>query len=85
MAMMTRPNVLLVGDTTSGTATNPLWRDLPNGWAFRLSQSIEYTPSGFAPSIAGGIPPMLFARTTRADSAQNVDPPINAALGALRH
>lgn len=85
MAMMTRDNVTLVGDTTSGTATNPLWRDLPNGWAFRLSQSIEYTPGGFAPSVAGGIPPMIFARTTRADSLQRIDAPIDSALAALRH
>jgi carboxyl-terminal processing protease len=84
MAMMTRANVVLVGDTTSGTATNPLWRDLPNGWAFRLSQSIEYTPGGFAPSIAGGIPPTIFARTTRADSARHMDVPIDTALATLR-
>ena len=84
MAMLTRPDVVLVGDTTSGTATNPLWRDLPNGWAFRLSQSIESTPGGLAPSVVGGIPPTIFARTSRADSTQNIDASLDAALAALR-
>jgi hypothetical protein len=84
MAMLSRPQVLVVGDTTSGTATDPLWRDLPNGWAFRLSQSIESTPGGLAPSVVGGIPPTIFARTSRADSAQQIDASLNAALAALR-
>lgn len=84
MAMLTRSHVALVGDTTSGTATNPLWRDLPNGWIYRLSQSIESTPGGFAPSVAGGIPPLIFARTTPADSARGIDTPIESALSALR-
>jgi hypothetical protein len=85
MAMLTRHDVHLVGDTTSGTATDPLWRDLPNGWAFRLSQSIESTPGGLAPSVVGGIPPMIFARTSSTDSAARVDRPIDAALALLRH
>lgn len=84
MAMLTRSQLTIVGDTTSGTATNPLWRDLPNGWAFRLSQSIESTPGGMAPSVIGGIPPTIFARTSQADSAQNIDRPLDAALAALR-
>jgi hypothetical protein len=84
MAMLTRSSVALVGDTTSGTATNPLWRDLPNGWTYRLSQSIESTPGGFAPSVAGGIPPLIVARTTPADSASGVDVPVESALSALR-
>jgi hypothetical protein len=84
MAMLTRPRVIIVGDTTSGTATDPLWRDLPNGWAFRLSQSIESTPGGFAPSVVGGIPPMIFARTSQSDSARQIDASLDAALAALR-
>lgn len=37
MSMKTLPNVTQIGDTTGGGSGNPVYRELPNGWNFRLS------------------------------------------------
>ncbi len=37
MSMKTLPNVTQIGDTTGGGSGNPVFRELPNGWNFRLS------------------------------------------------
>ena len=41
MYMRVIPTTFTVGDTTGGTVSNPLWRELPNGSAFGVPQSIE--------------------------------------------
>jgi hypothetical protein len=37
LSMKTLPNVTQIGDTTGGGSGNPVYRELPNGWNFRLS------------------------------------------------
>ena len=58
LAMRTFPNVTIVGDTTGGGAGNPIMRELPNGWVYRIPRWIAYTPDmesyegiGLAPDI----------------------------------
>ena len=84
MAMRVLPRVTTVGDTTSGNASNPLWRELPNGWAFSVPQSVETTIDGISPTIAGGLPPMLFVRTSTADSTAGIDTMLDSALAVVR-
>jgi hypothetical protein len=45
-AMRVFPNVTLVGDTTTGGIGNPVYRELPNGWSYRLSTSIGALADG---------------------------------------
>ena len=44
LAMRQAQNVRTVGDTTGGGVGHPLYRELPNGWTYRLSESLTYTP-----------------------------------------
>lgn len=58
LAMRLFPNVTVLGDTTGGGSGNPILRELPNGWTFRLSSWIAADPDdnlfegvGLAPDI----------------------------------
>lgn len=42
MAMKEFPKVTSMGDTTGGGFGNPVNRELPNGWKYRLSRWVEY-------------------------------------------
>lgn len=44
LAMRLFPHVAIVGDTTGGGSGNPITRELPNGWLFRLSSWIAAGP-----------------------------------------
>ncbi|MEQ9101704.1 MAG: S41 family peptidase [Imperialibacter sp.] len=44
LAMRLFPQVTIVGDTTGGGSGNPILRELPNGWTFRLSSWIAADP-----------------------------------------
>ncbi|WP_339814450.1 S41 family peptidase [uncultured Imperialibacter sp.] len=44
LAMRLFPQVTIVGDTTGGGSGNPILRELPNGWVFRLSSWIAADP-----------------------------------------
>jgi carboxyl-terminal processing protease len=61
LAMKASPNVTLVGDTTGGSGGHPMYRELPNGWSYRLSESIMYTPER-EPVDGTGIAPHVFIR-----------------------
>jgi carboxyl-terminal processing protease len=83
MYMRVIPTTFTVGDTTVGTASNPLGRELPNGWTFRVPQSIESTPEGFIPE-GRGFPPTLTVVFAPGDSARAADPVLDSALARLR-
>lgn len=59
LAMRQGDNVTFVGDYTGGGSGNPMFREMPNGWLFRLSrwQSVipgtlkQYENVGLAPDI----------------------------------
>jgi len=40
------PNVMVVGDTTGGGSAIPVFRELPNGWMLRISNTQIRTPAG---------------------------------------
>jgi len=46
-AMNVLPNVTLVGDTTAGGIGDPVYRELLNGWSYRLSTSIGAMADGY--------------------------------------
>ena len=72
MAMKVLPQVTTVGDTTSGGIGYPIFRELPNGWTYRLSTGIGATTDGYI--IEGkGIPPDIPVLTTVADSINGID------------
>ena len=76
------PQVVTVGDTTFGTASNPRAASLPNGWTLRIPQSIETTPDGLV--VEGhGLPPAVAVRLDPADRARGHDTILRAAVAAL--
>jgi C-terminal processing protease CtpA/Prc len=77
------PNVEVVGDTTSGTASQPLPRQLPNGWWLRVPATLESTPDG-ALVVEGRGAPADGRRAGRpADLARDWDRVLAAALARL--
>jgi hypothetical protein len=51
-------NVILIGDRTGGGGGIPSYTELPNGWIFRCSASIQTTPDGVI--TEGGIEPDIY-------------------------
>lgn len=83
LAMRQLPHVTVVGDTTGGGSGNPLVRELPNGWTFRLPHWLATDPSGF--NWEGvGIPPDTWVVQTDADAGAGEDPVLDAALNVLQ-
>ncbi len=78
-AMRSQPGVTFVGDTTAGAMGNPMIRDLPNGWEYRMPQWLEYDASKRL--LEGiGIAPDVYVASTLADSAAGKDAQLEAAL-----
>lgn len=72
MAMSTLPHVRIVGDTTGGGVGSPIYRELPNGWTYRLST--RYYADSRQRLIEGtGITPDYFVQTSPADSLNGTD------------
>jgi hypothetical protein len=83
MAMRSFPNVTIVGDTTGGGVGNPIFRELPNGWTYRLSTEVEADAQGRI--VEGvGIAPDVLVQTTAADSANGIDRMMERGLGILK-
>lgn len=82
LAMRQLPQVSVVGDTTGGGAGNPMFRELPNGWTFRLSRWLATDPDGFNWEGAG-IPPDIWTVQTEADVVAGRDPVLDAAVQEL--
>jgi hypothetical protein len=79
LAMRSIPGVRFVGDTTMGGMGNPLLRELPNAWTYRLPHWIQYGP---AKEIYEGIgiTPDVVVRASAADSTLGRDMQIERAL-----
>ncbi|MBN2521003.1 MAG: S41 family peptidase [Bacteroidales bacterium] len=63
LKMRVLPNITVVGDTTGGLVGSPIFRELPNGWTFRLSNTqvvtyeMEYIEEvGLPPDIEVHLP-----------------------------
>jgi hypothetical protein len=83
MYMRELPNVTIVGDTTGGGTGNPIFRELPNGWNYRLSTG--YAETADYKLVDGiGIIPDVVVQTSVADSIAGVDRILEKALEILR-
>ncbi|MEX0892727.1 MAG: S41 family peptidase [Gemmatimonadota bacterium] len=76
------PHVTVVGDTTGGGAGNPINRELPNGWSFRVPRSKAVTAGGL--NYEGvGLPPDVPVQIEEADAAAGRDTILERALALL--
>ncbi len=53
------PNVILIGDSTGGGTNGPFYRELPNGWIFRVPRSVTFTADMEVIEDVGIIPDIL--------------------------
>ncbi|MEL6562505.1 MAG: S41 family peptidase [Bacteroidota bacterium] len=75
--------VTIVGDTTAGGFGNSVWRELPNGWSYRMTITLISDKNGV--SYEGiGIPPDEVIYISRQDSIDNRDPQIERAIELLK-
>jgi carboxyl-terminal processing protease len=82
VALRTLPNVVIVGDTTGGGAGNPIHRELPNGWRYRVPRWVVFTADGF--NYEGiGLPPDVALGDTDAALAAGHDLILETAMAAL--
>ncbi len=72
MAMQNLPQVTIVGDTTAGGIGNPIYRELPNGWTYRLSTAITADAQGRIMEGVGVFPDLPILTTT-SDSSKGID------------
>jgi hypothetical protein len=82
LAMRALPNVTVIGDTTGGGFGNPVWRELPNGWSFRLSRwrMLDAEKRSFEGT---GVPPDVPLWITAEDRSDGVDTILEAAVRTL--
>jgi hypothetical protein len=82
LAMKSLPQVTIVGDTTGGASGNPVFRELPNGWTFRLSTS--YSSTSYGVVFEGkGIPPDIPIWISEVDTQNGKDAIIEKAIEIL--
>jgi hypothetical protein len=75
--------ITLVGDTSAGAMGNPMTRELPKGWLYRLPQWIEYDANQrILENI--GIAPDVVVKLTAADSTAGRDLQLERALALAR-
>ncbi len=72
LAMNVLPQVTIIGDTTGGGSGNPIFRELPNGWGFQLSNWISSRLDGFIYESTG-LPPDVPVWITEQDSIAGTD------------
>ena len=75
------PNVTVIGDRTGGGGASPLSKDLPNGWAVRIS-SIGFFDTN-KKTFEFGVDPDFFVETTLADAILGKDAIIEFAMDYL--
>ena len=84
LAMRSLPHVTLVGQATMGIFSDELYRRLPNGWRFSLSNESYRAPDGTSFEATGIPPDILSPVMSLADSENGVDSAVEAAVAALR-
>ncbi len=82
LAMKELPNVKHIGDTTGGGLGNPIHRELPNGWRYRLPVWRQF-PVDLSPIEGIGISPDLQIDITQEDAQLFRDTIINEAVNYL--
>ena len=74
--------VTIIGDTTGGGSGDPLKRQLPNGWFFRLSNSQSQLPSGRDYQLSG-IYPDIPVWINKSDSINGKDTILETAIALI--
>ena len=83
MAMRALPQVTLIGATTQGILSDELYRTLPNGWSFSLSNEI-YLAHDDALFEAVGVPPEVEAPFLMpSDLERRIDRGIDTAISVM--
>ncbi len=77
------PGVTLVGDSTGGASGRPIARELPNGWTYRLSSWMEFTPAKVSYERIG-IAPDLVVQGDSASLTHGYDRQLEAAIRVAR-
>ena len=73
----------IIGDTTAGGFGTSVYRELPNGWSYRMTTSLISEPDGTTYE-GQGIPPDIVQYLTPVDVRANVDSQLNRAIDFLR-
>ncbi|HAS44157.1 MAG TPA: hypothetical protein DCS93_27005 [Microscillaceae bacterium] len=81
--MRTIPQVTVVGDTTGGGSGRPLPRELPNGWAMRISNTQRQLPEGRDYQFSG-IYPDVPVWISQAQIDNNIDAILEQAIAILK-
>jgi hypothetical protein len=85
LALMGRtPHVTTIGEATQGLLGGVLGRHLPNGWVFGLPNTRTIAPDGRSFEAKGLVPEIHMPAYGDADSSQESDSPLAAALDVLR-
>jgi hypothetical protein len=82
LSLRALPHVTVVGDTTAGGSGNPIARELPNGWSFRLSRWQTLTPEG-ASYEGVGLAPDVPVWITEAHARESRDTILERAIALL--
>lgn len=83
LQMKTLSKVTTVGDTTGGSAGNPVGRELPNGWSYQLPRWIQYRSD--KTSFEGkGLEPDIPIWITAQDQHDNIDAILEKAIELLQ-
>lgn len=81
--MIVNPQVTTIGGITGGGSGNPLYRELMNGWYFRLSSWQVVTPE-YENYEGLGISPDIEVTITEGDISTGRDTIIERAIAYLR-
>lgn len=81
-AMRTLPHVVTVGDNTGGGAGNPIHRELPNGWTYRVPRWVAWTHD-WIQYEGTGIPPDILIGDIEPDLDAGRDPVLERAVDEL--
>jgi C-terminal processing protease CtpA/Prc len=80
--MKTLPNVTTVGDTTNGSFSPQIHRELPNGWSFALSTQIVAS-ADFKIYEGIGIPPDITVVNTIKEFNRQIDAMLEKAIEVI--
>jgi hypothetical protein len=76
------PQVTILGDRAGGGGGLPISRDLPNGWQYRFSATIQTLPDGF--NIESGFDPDIFISTGPKEELEGKDAIIEKAIDLIK-
>lgn len=83
LSMKVLPHVITIGDTTEGAFPHSVPREMPNGWAYRVTVGVV-VDKDFNSYEGVGIPPDIQINITPSDSANRKDTILEGAIAELK-